>query len=324
MPNHTSLTTTAPLNVRAARNPRSACRRRWSRRALRSLIVAIVSAGICITGCMPGGRATRQQIAALERCEIPTIGHAGRSVSYLRAGEETAPRVIFIHGSPGSAADYADYLVWPPADIDVIAVDRLGFGKSITSIDSKGRSRCDDVVSFSEQAAAIRPLLVQRHGRWPILIGHSLGGPIAAQVAADYPDQVGGIIILAGALDPAHESPRWYNEVLSWRALSWLEPRAIAHSNSEMMVTFEQTTALANHLDRIRCDVTVIHGVDDPLVSIANADYIQSQLTNAASMTIIRIPGEGHFLPWKRESRVREELKVMMERHTGDDTPGEQ
>ncbi len=314
MPPKPDAFTASPVAPASPKRPR----RRRRRIVLATLITAIAGVGISVTSCMPGIRATPEQIAALERRDTPAIGAAGRSISYLRAGDEFAQRVIFIHGSPGSATDYADYLVFPLPNAEVISIDRLGFGKSITSIDIEGNPRRDAVLSLAEQADAVRPLLVERNGRWPILVGHSLGGPIAAQVAATYPDQVGGLIILAGSLDPAHEAPRWYNEVLDWRILRWLEPRAISHSNSEMMVTFDETTALTNHLANIRCHTTVIHGVDDPLVSVANADYIQSQLTNAASMTVIRIPNEGHFLPWLRESEVREQVRVMVEREVND------
>ncbi|MBX9738185.1 MAG: alpha/beta hydrolase [Phycisphaerales bacterium] len=317
----------ATLNNAAADQPSTqsaasvAPRRRVWRRRRRvvraSLLVMLVGVGVSITSCMPSIRATPEQIALLKRHEVAATGAPGRAISYLSAGEPSAPRVIFIHGSPGSAKDYADYLVWPPSGVEVVAVDRLGFGKSVTSNADDGRARRDAVLSLAEQAESIRPLLVARNGHRPILVGHSLGGPIAAKVAADFPDDVAGLIILAGSLDPAHEAPRWYNEVLSWRLISWATPGVIDNSNAEMMVTREEATSLTTSLAKIRCPVVVIHGQDDPLVSIDNVRYIETHMINAASMTTIRISNEGHFLPWNRESEVRQQLQKLMERAWG-------
>ena len=117
-------------------------------------------------------------------------------LSYLIAGDTDGQRVIFVHGTPGDSSGWLDYLRAVPEGREYIAIDRPGFGMT------KPRK---DVVSLNEQAAVLEPLLQTRDGRKPILVGHSLGGPIIAAAAANYPDKIGGIIIVAGALDPAQE-----------------------------------------------------------------------------------------------------------------------
>ena len=76
---------------------------------------------------------------------------------------------------------YSDYMHDPVEGFETVAVDRLGYGESRPK---------KAVVSFEEQAAAIAPLLEERRGHWPVVVGHSLGGPIAARLAADNPGKV--------------------------------------------------------------------------------------------------------------------------------------
>ena len=49
-------------------------------------------------------------------------------VSYLHAGDATAQRIIYIHGSPGMATDWSRYLREPLSGFESIALDRFGFG----------------------------------------------------------------------------------------------------------------------------------------------------------------------------------------------------
>src|SRR3546814_16092495 len=56
------------------------------------------------------------------------------------------------------------------------------------------------------------PLLLG-NGAPAIVVGHSLGGPIAAKLAMDYPDRVRGLLLLAPSVAPALEAPRWYQRL---------------------------------------------------------------------------------------------------------------
>ena len=46
-----------------------------------------------------------------------------------------------------------------------------------------------------------------------MLIGHSLGGPVIARMAMDYPDAYQGLIFVAASIDPEMEKEEWYR---SW------------------------------------------------------------------------------------------------------------
>lgn len=287
--------------------------KRWRLLTMVSVLLVAAAAATLPMGCMPARRATPEQLAAVESHTIAVATVPGRTVAYRRAGNPDGQRVIFIHGSPGDWGAWGDYLVEPVGDFDLVAVDRLGYGQSVSGLDAKGRPSRAAVLSYAEQAGALEELLVEHHGRWPILVGHSLGGPIAARLAADHPDRVGGLLILAGSLDPRFEQPAWYSRLFATGATRWVLPGALAQSNREMMVTLSETQQLATVLDAITCPVTVVHGADDTLVPVGNVDYMRAKMTNAATPEFIIVPKQGHFLPWEQEKLVRELIEKLAE-----------
>lgn len=272
-----------------------------------SIAIAVLGFLIAIpVGCMgifSGENKEMEAFPLYASVANPTIGSV---LSYRQTGNPEGQRVIFIHGSPGDAGAWVSYLKTPVGDLNVVAVDRLGYGNSISKVDKKGKPQKTAVVSFHEQAQAIAPLLVEQNGKWPIIVGHSLGGPIAAQLAAEHPDKVGGLLILAGSLDPLYEDPRWYTNLFSSGLTRWILPGPLKQSNREMLSTLQETKALGLILHQITCPVIVLHGEDDSLVPVGNVDYMRQNFINAESPEYIIIPKQGHFLPWEQEPMVRD------------------
>ena len=255
------------------------------------------------TGCIPGPSAERSSMRALERREIAPSGLPGTIVSYLRAGDVDAPNVIYVHGTPGDATAFADLLLTPVDGLNSIAVDRPGFGKTTPLLAR---------VSYEDQARAIEPLLVERDGRWPILVGHSLGGPIVARVAADNPDRVGGLVIVAGSLDPELEDPKWFNTLA--RRVPAIVPGVMRRSNDEILAAPDETRALEGVLDRVRCPVVIIHGTEDGLVPVENVRFMQRRFVNARSVETTILDGEGHFILWSHDDLIREAVARLAQR----------
>ncbi|MBY0310472.1 MAG: alpha/beta hydrolase [Phycisphaerales bacterium] len=229
------------------------------------------------------------------------------SLSYLHAGDEQRPRVIYIHGTPGSADGWADFLVSPVPGLEAVAVDRLGFGKS-------GPRSGEGEPSFAKQAQAIEPLLVDRAGKWPILVGHSLGGPIAAWIAGANPGKVGGLVIVAGSLDPEEEKPGLGQRIATTALVRAILPRALDNSMGELDNAKEQTQLLAPLLANITCPVIVIHGTTDALVPYRNTAYMRSMFTSAASVKVVTLEKQGHFVPWERPEVIREAVQELSDR----------
>lgn len=276
------------------------------------MLVLLIGVGLVVQSCssIPGPKATPEQIHALARSTLaareasPTTP-AVAELSYLHAGDINAPRVIYIHGTPGSADGWADFLVAPFTNTESIAVDRLGFGQSGPK-DGSGEP------SFSAQAEAIAPLLIQRNGRWPILVGHSLGGPIAARLAAAYPDRVSGLIIVAGSLDPAQEKPDLAQRIATTGLVRFFLPRTLDNTMGELDAAKRETALLKPMLDRITCPVIIIHGENDELVPYENVAYVKSMLIRSQRVETVTLEKQGHFVPWQRPEAIREAIDRLL------------
>jgi pimeloyl-ACP methyl ester carboxylesterase len=229
------------------------------------------------------------------------------SVSFLRAGNPAGPCVVLVHGTPGSATGWADYLTRPPMGVDVVALDRPGFGSSAPD---------GAVTSLAAQAAAVIALL-PTDGRPVVLLGHSLGAPIvawaAAQLAAEQPERSVAIVMLAGSLDPSQERILAMQHVGAWTVVKWLLPRVIRNANAELMALKPELEALGVLLPSVKAKVVIVHGTADDLVPVANVAYMQAHFSGARCVSTVLLEGQNHFLPWNSEGAVREALRVALE-----------
>ncbi len=66
----------------------------------------------------------------LDRRSGPAPDDGARPLSYLASGDPAGRRLVFVHGTPGDAADWAAYLHAAPAGQHRLAIDRPGFGQS--------------------------------------------------------------------------------------------------------------------------------------------------------------------------------------------------
>ena len=149
--------------------------------------------------------------------------------------------------------------------------------------------------------------------RWPaanlppfraVLVGHSLGGPIIAQTAADDPDLVAALVIVAGSLDPAQESVPFIQYVGDTWPVSALLPRMLRNANREIIALEPQLEALAPRLAAIKVPVTIVHGTKDDLVPFANVAFIKTHMTGTKAMDVTVLDGKNHFLPWNSKDKV--------------------
>lgn len=239
----------------------------------------------------------------------PTFGMVRvgeRFVHYATIGADTLPTVFFIHGSPGSwdafIGFFADSTLYTRAHL--ISVDRPGFGKS-----GKGKP----VPSLQTQAACLAPLLRLGHSaKKAVLVGHSLGGPVAVRLAMDYPDEVGGLILVAPSIDPELERKEWYRPLGAAVPFRWLLPAELDVSNREIMPLKGELQKMLPLWAGIRIPVTVIQGEEDELVPPGNADFAKRMLVQAP-LTTQMIPDMNHFIPWSRPDLIHDAiLKHLM------------
>lgn len=212
------------------------------------------------------------------------------------AKEKLQP-VIFVHGTPGSADAWKEYIHNAPDGFRFIAVDRPGFGSS----------EHDVVPQLARQGDALAALMNQLDHP-VILVGHSLGGPIIARAAIDYPDQVGALVILAGSLDPGLEKINPLQHLGRMWPVSQLLPRALYNANLEIFALEGELEALGERLDDISMPVIILHGTKDGLVPFENVAYMEQMMTNAR-VEVVPLIGQNHFLPWNSRVFVDQAIK---------------
>lgn len=273
------------------------------------LLLLVCFLPACASSQAPAMIPQQPALAGLERRTVTTFNDHGhkRTLSYVSTYPPVGTRILFIHGTPGDAANFARYLQDPLPDTEFVSVDRIGFGQS-----SRGPARFGALPIFRGQAQAIAPLLYSAVGGPVILVGHSLGAPIACELAAEHPDRVAGLVVLAGSLDPELEPLYWYNYAGLIPGARWLVPKALLTANIEVFAARRETRQLASKLDRITCPVTIIHGKNDSLVPFDNTRYLADRLTSAASVRIIAIENEDHFIPWTQPTLIRAEIERLV------------
>lgn len=214
--------------------------------------------------------------------------------------------VIFVHGTPGSAGAFAGYLRRPDlADrFLLVSIDRPGFGFTRPK-----RAEPD----LHRQAAAITGLLAALPAGTPpaILVGHSLGGPIIAAAAARDPEKVGGLIVLAGAFDPAFERVHPLQYLGEAPPFVWLLSRPLRHANRELIPLKGGLERLRPELMRLRRPVIVLHGTRDRLVPYGNVAYLMRLARGVPRFEVRPLAGFDHFIVWTAPDAVAKAIRDM-------------
>lgn len=230
-----------------------------------------------------------------------TIDFDGYKIHYVATGNAQKPTLLFIHGSPGSWNAFKEYLqdTLLLRKYRMIAIDRPGFGYSDFG----------DAQNLSVQSTRISEFIKKIDNEKPlILVGHSVGGPVVAKLAVDHPSWYTRVVILAGSLDPNAENPEKWRAVIKASPLRYLIPGALRPSNDELWWLKQDLVVLEPELEKIICDVTIIHGTKDVLVPYSNVAFMKKKFVNAKSIDIITIEKANHFIPWSHYEIVRNAL----------------
>ena len=209
--------------------------------------------------------------------------------------------LLFVHGSPGDWKAWSYYLKTPELAgfANRIAIDRPGFGDS-------GRGVV--VTDLSKQAALMAQLIPD--GQKAIVVGHSLGGPLAVWMAINAPDKVCGVVSIAGSLSSRYEEPRWYNLLADSELLGWAVPPEMLWSNREMMALSGELGKLEAAAGKLRVPVTVIQGSKDSLVDPRTVVEFE-KFAPGAWLRIKNLPQETHFVLWEKPQIVVDAIKEM-------------
>jgi pimeloyl-ACP methyl ester carboxylesterase len=212
--------------------------------------------------------------------------------------------LVFVHGSGDSAKSWAQVIAALP-DVPYVALDLPGHGALIEQPGPK-------VMSVADYATFVRAEIERRGLNGVRVVGHSLGGAIAFQLALDAPDLVDGValvgtgarlrvlpdLLAAAQTDQMAAQPRLTgygfapgHEEARERFLREMEPVAPGTLYRDLAAC--DTFDCRDQLERITCPALIVVGTEDRLTPPKYATYLYDHLSQA---TLVEIAGAGHYL----------------------------
>jgi pimeloyl-ACP methyl ester carboxylesterase len=228
-----------------------------------------------------------------------------RHIATLQIGNDSLPLTVFLHGSPGSGADYDDYLkdstLYQKSKL--IVIDRPGYGFSDYG---------HEELSIVKQAEIIADVIKQINSKHKInWVGFSYGGPVAARLAAVMPEQTNGLLLVSASIAPDQEKIFKISYFLNREWVKNKIPAFLRLANDEKLSHSHALQEITKDWDKITATTYLIHGDEDDLIYYENAVYCQKMMTNA-KLEIITMKGEGHGFFFGGKSQITHYLKLLL------------
>jgi len=188
---------------------------------------------------------------------LSTVESGGRALRIGRAGPEEGVPVVLIHGYSGDLNSWQFNIEALAARAPVIAVDLPGHGGSSKDVGDASLKTLADAV-----AGALESLgLGEAH-----LVGHSLGGAVAARLAADHPGLARSLVLICptylpgGALSEAFltgviEAQR-AKDLKPWLERLLADPGAVTRDMVEDLLKYKRTDGVEEALSALRDRMT--------------------------------------------------------------------
>ncbi len=135
----------------------------------------------------------------------------GTRIHYVEMGpaEPTGAPIVLVHGASGNLGDMTESLMPDLAGRHrVVAFDRPGHGWS-------ERPRAGDMSDPAAQARLLHEACRKLGIEKPVLLGHSWGGAVATAWALEFPDELSGLLVLAGATHVWEGEAAWYHRLVT-------------------------------------------------------------------------------------------------------------
>ncbi|MEM6830274.1 MAG: alpha/beta hydrolase [Bacteroidota bacterium] len=230
-----------------------------------------------------------------------TIGEQNIHYAYTNRNNEAL--AVFIHGSPGSWNAFIDFFKADSIlnEFDLLAIDRPGFGQS-------GPGKAEP--SLEKQAHYINEVTDLFPHQKKILIGHSLGGPVIARMAMDYPSDYHGLVFVAASIDPKMEKDEWYRNLINTKIGAFVTPQDFEVSNDEILPLKKELEIMVPLWKKIEIPCVIIHGTSDSLVPVENVDFAKRML-NDTLITIDLLEDVNHFIPWTHPETITRAIYLL-------------
>jgi len=230
---------------------------------------------------------------------IAQITFGGIQVRLLKMQETLdtkKPTILFIHGSPGSAMNFKNYLIDKDLlhGFNLIAYDRIGYGSGRQVPVLNDLQMESDLVKFIAGGIPKKKL---------ILVGYSYGGTIAAA----YPEDIREKVLLAPAVKAECEPMFWALNLYRWNFTRPLVPHMLANASVEKLGHLQELPLFEEKWALSEAKVLAIHGNRDGIVPYENSVFLREKL-GSDKFSLITLDGEGHALVWTNFERIKEEI----------------
>lgn len=217
-----------------------------------------------------------------------------------------AASVCFIHGQPGSKADWRRVLGRLPRGVPYLSFDRPGWG-----------TNPDGALGIFPNAEFLARLLRTNTSSPSVLVGHSFGGAVALALAVRHPELVRGLILISPVANM--ESLHKVDELIELPVLGRLLSKAVfvglersrrgASWGVRSWESFQLEQSWMNHeiaelsaaLKSVTIPTVVLSGTDDRVVpSSASAGTVRE----LGSAEFVVVENVGHRLTESRPEEV--------------------
>lgn len=168
---------------------------------------------LCLATCLALSTGTKAQLR--EEARIDVGGYHLNSALFEPVGKAELPPIVFIHWASIDLHDpFYSFLDRLKGRARLLFVDRPGHGRS--DVGGVANTYPDG------QADAIAALMERRGIGKAIIVSHSFGGAVAAQLAIRHSDKVIGLVFLSPAVYTWSGSIAWYYDAARAPVVGWL------------------------------------------------------------------------------------------------------
>lgn len=199
------------------------------------------------------------------------------------------PDFVLVHGIGVSARSYGPTAAALAHHGDVYLIDLPGYGRS---------PRPDRDMTITDHARIVGQFLTDKDLDHPVVVGHSMGTQVVVEMAAEFPDQVDHIALIAPVIVPSARSLPKAAALLLRNGLK--EPPVVSaiaiydyFFRAGVPYMIQQTPHLLGAemevtATRVRAKTLVICGLDDPIVPL---DWARELTSRFADGWFVTVPG---------------------------------
>jgi pyruvate dehydrogenase E2 component (dihydrolipoamide acetyltransferase) len=261
--------------------------------------------------------------------EPQTIEAGGRRLRYLEMGEGEGPPVLFIHGFGGDLLGWQFNQEALAETHTTYALDLPGHGGSTKDL---GGGQADVGVL----AAAVLDFMDAKAIPKAHLVGHSLGGAVALDLALDHADRVASATLICSAAlgpeinmtyidgfmqakrrkqlqpvlemlvaDPAMVSRDMIEDVLKYKRLDGVDA-ALNRIAGDSFAGGRQALELTPRLAELKVPVQVIWGREDQILPVRHAEGLP------AGVSVSVLDHAGHMVHMEKAAEVNDKLRAFI------------